>query len=93
MRFTATFINQNFEFHALTFLFNEPNGFAIYPALLFPICVALMLHKCDWKWVMAIIEHLDRVSHKHMPDVYKSASIVCLPSYREGLPSAPLACV
>lgn len=54
MRFTATYIHQNLEFHALTFLFNEPNGFAIYPALLFPIGLALMLHKCDWKWVMAI---------------------------------------
>ena len=36
------------------------------------------------------IEHLDRVSHKDMPEIYKSASIVCLPSYREGLPKVLL---
>ena len=34
--------------------------------------------------------HLDRVSHDQMPAIYKSASIVCLPSYREGLPKVLL---
>ena len=43
------------------------------------------------KWVEeGCVIHLDRVSHKQMPAIYKSASIVCLPSYREGLPKVLL---
>ena len=37
-----------------------------------------------------VVEHWQRVSHEEMPEIYKKASIVCLPSYREGLPKVLL---
>lgn len=36
------------------------------------------------------LEHLSRVPHSEMPRVYRDATIVCLPSYHEGLPKALL---
>ena len=42
-------------------------------------------------WTNAgVVEHWQRVSHEKMPEIYKKASIVCLPSYREGLPKVLL---
>ena len=43
------------------------------------------------RWVEeGYVEHWDRVGHDQMYWIYKSASIVCLPSYREGLPKVLL---
>ena len=43
------------------------------------------------EWVTAgIVENLLRVGHEEMPAIYRQATIVCLPSYREGLPKALL---
>ena len=42
-------------------------------------------------WVAeGCVEQLRRVRHEQMPEIYKDASIVCLPSYREGLPKVLL---
>lgn len=32
-----------------------------------------------------IVDHISRVDHMAMPEIYRGATIVCLPSYREGL--------
>lgn len=42
-----------------------------------------------WK-EKGLIEHWGRVRHDEMPAKYQSATVVCLPSYREGLPKALL---
>lgn len=36
------------------------------------------------------VKQMRRVRHHQMPEIYKKALIVCLPSYREGLPKALL---
>lgn len=42
-------------------------------------------------WVKeGCVEHWSGVKHHQMPTIYQSASIVCLPSYREGLPKVLL---
>ena len=42
-------------------------------------------------WVAeGCVEHWEGVQHDQMAEVYKMATIVCLPSYREGLPKALL---
>ena len=43
------------------------------------------------EWVQSgAIENWRRVNHRQMPKIYRAASIVCLPSYREGLPKVLL---
>lgn len=37
-----------------------------------------------------IVENWQRVGHSDMPEIYRQALIVCLPSYREGLPKVLL---
>lgn len=42
-------------------------------------------------WVdQGVVEHRMSVPHKDMPKVFRDASLICLPSYREGLPKSLL---
>ena len=51
---------------------------------------AIPLSKLD-EWIASgVVENWRRVSHHQMPAIYAQAMIVCLPSYREGLPKALL---